>query len=302
MAGNSKVAIYGAIFANLGIAIMKWVAAFYTGSAAMISEGIHSFVDSFNGILLLYGIKRSQQKPDARHPFGYGKEVYFWAFVVAVFIFALGGGIAIYEGINHVMHPHAPEPGTMIWSYSVLIGAMVLESISFWLAFREFRKTMNGGIIKSLRESKDAATFAVLLEDSAALVGLVIALIGITLADYYENPIIDGVTSICIGVLLALVAVFLARETKGLLLGESATDANVADIDAILVKRPSVMKWGEIRTMHLGPNTVLLALNIDFANQLDVHTVETEIQAIEQEIMALHPHISKIYIETTDLS
>lgn len=303
MAGNSKVAIYGAIFGNLTIAIMKWVAAFFTGSAAMISEGIHSFVDSFNGVLLLYGIKKSKREPDTQHPFGYGKEVYFWAFVVAVFIFALGGGIAIYEGIDHIRHPHSPDPDTLIWNYGVLMAAIVVESGSFYLAFREFRKSMNGqGWVRALRESKDAPTFAVLLEDSAAVLGLVIALIGVSLADYFNNPVIDGATSVVIGVLLCFIAIFLARETKGLLLGESATDENVDDVTEILVRRETVLKWGEIRTMHLGPNTVLLAMRIDFTNQLDLHAVEQEIISIEQEIKALHPHISKIYIETSDMS
>lgn len=303
MAGNSKIAIYGAIGGNLSIAIMKWVAAFFTGSAAMVSEGIHSFVDSFNGILLLYGIKKSQREPDTQHPFGYGKEVYFWAFVVAVFIFALGGGIAIYKGIDHIKHPHSPEPDTLIWNYGVLLGAIILESMSFYLAFREFRKSMNGrGWIQALRDSKDAPTFAVLLEDSSAVIGLVVALLGVSLADYFNNPVIDGVTSVVIGMLLCLVAIFLARETKGLLLGESATDENVEDVTEILVKRASVLKWGEIRTMHLGPDTVLLAMRVDFSNQLDLEAVEQEISSIEQEIKALHPHISKIYIETSNLS
>ncbi|MFM1930775.1 MAG: hypothetical protein RL226_78 [Bacteroidota bacterium] len=300
MAGNSKIAIYGAIGANLGIAAMKFVASFFTGSAAMLSEGIHSTVDSFNGVLLLYGIKRSKREPDEKHPFGYGKEVYFWSFIVAMFIFALGGGMAIYEGIMHIVHPHATDDTMLIWNYGVLIGAILLESVSFFLAFREFRKSIQGrGIVESLRASKDAATFAVLLEDTAALVGLVVALVGVTLSDLLNMPEIDGVTSIAIGLILCFVAFFLARETKGLLVGESATDIDLDGVRRILECNENIVQYNGLKTMHLGPDTVLLAIEADFSDDLSIHAVEAEIVAIEKKIKEQIPHISKIYIEPT---
>ena len=302
MAGNSKVAIYGAIAANVGIAIMKFVASYFTGSAAMLSEGIHSVVDSFNGVLLLHGIKRSRREPDEKHPFGYGKEVYFWSFIVAMFIFALGGGMAIYEGIMHIVHPHATDDSMLLWNYGVLIGAIALEAGSFYMAFREFRKSINGkGIISALRQSKDAATFAVLLEDTAALVGLAVALIGVTLSDVLNMPVIDGFTSIAIGVILCLVAVFLAKETKGLLVGESASDDDLNKIHKILSDNQNVLSYSNINTMHLGPETVLLAIKVDFADEMSNPAVEAEIVAIEKNIKDKLNHISKIYIESTNL-
>lgn len=302
MAGNSKLAIYGAIGANLGIAAMKFAASFFTGSAAMLSEGIHSTVDSFNGILLLYGIKRSKREPDKKHPFGYGKEVYFWAFVVAMLIFALGGGIAIYEGIDHIRHP-APAGGNPLWKYGVLVGAIILESISFYIALREFKKSMGADAkwIQALRESKDAATFAIILEDTGALAGLVIALIGVSLSDLLEMPVLDGITSIVIGVLLCLIAVFLSRETKGLLVGESALDRDLEVVREILQTNERVMAFNSLRSMHLGPSTVLLVMEVDFADDMDNPSVEAEVVAIEQKITRELPHISKIYIESTSL-
>ncbi|MDP4827272.1 MAG: cation diffusion facilitator family transporter [Flavobacteriales bacterium] len=302
MAGNSKVAIYGAIAANVGIAIMKFVASYFTGSAAMLSEGIHSVVDSFNGVLLLHGIKRSRREPDEKHPFGYGKEVYFWSFIVAMFIFALGGGMAIYEGILHIQHPGVVNEDMRIWNYGVLIGAIALEGASFYVAFREFRKSINGnGIIAALRQSKDAATFAVLLEDTAALVGLTVALIGVTLSDVLDMPIIDGFTSIAIGLVLCLVAVFLAKETKGLLVGESASVYDLDVVHKILIENQNVLSYSHINTMHLGPDTVLLAMKVDFADEMSNPAVEAEIVAIEKNIKDKLNHISKIYIESTNL-
>ncbi|MBI1268105.1 MAG: cation diffusion facilitator family transporter [Cryomorphaceae bacterium] len=302
MAGNSKIAIYGAIGANVGIAIMKFVASYFTGSAAMLSEGIHSVVDSFNGVLLLYGIKRSRKEPDEKHPFGYGKEIYFWSFIVAMFIFALGGGMAIYEGIMHIVHPHATKDGQLLWNYGVLIGAILLEAGSFYVAFREFRKSINGkGIIAALRQSKDAATFAVLLEDTAALVGLAVALLGVTLSDVLNMPIIDGFTSIAIGIILCLVAVFLAKETKGLLVGESASDDDLNVVHKILSDNQQILSYSNINTMHLGPETVLLAIKVDFADEMSNPAVEAEIVAIEKNIKEKLKHISKIYIESTNL-
>ncbi|WP_306639740.1 cation diffusion facilitator family transporter [Sanyastnella coralliicola] len=302
MAGNSKIAIYGAIGANLGIAIMKFVASFFTGSAAMLSEGIHSTVDSLNGVLLLYGIKRSKRDPDTKHPFGYGKEVYFWAFIVAMLIFAIGGGIAIYEGIEHIKHP-AESTGNKMWKYGVLIVAIILEGISFYIALREFKKSKpeKATWMGALRQSKDAATFAIILEDSGAMFGLIIALIGVSLSDFLEMPMIDGITSVVIGILLCVIAIFLARETKGLLIGESAVHNDLKVVREILDSDEWVLKYRDVNSMHLGPATVLLAMEVDFSDDMDNPAVEAEILTIEQRIKEKLPHISKIYIESTSI-
>lgn len=301
MAGGSKVAVYAAIGGNLAVSIMKFVASFFTGSAAMLSEGIHSLIDTFNGVLLLYGIKRSNKEPDAKHPFGYGKEVYFWSFVVAIFIFALGGGIAIYEGIEHLMHPEAPNGDSHAWNYGVLAGAMVVESISFYLAFREFRKTYPTGFISSIKKSKDAATFAVMIEDSAALIGLAIAFVGIFLADMTGNPVYDAAASIAIGVLLCIVALFLARETKGLLVGEAAVDKDIDIVNDIIGSYKEVRHHGNLRSMHLGPDQILLAVDVNFWDETTAGRIEEIVKDAEARIQAEAPQFTQIYLEATDI-
>jgi cation diffusion facilitator family transporter len=301
MAGNSKVAIYGAIGANLAISIMKFVASFFTGSSAMLSEGIHSMIDTCNGVLLLYGIKRSQREPDDKHPFGYGKEVYFWSFVVAIMIFALGGGIAIYEGIQHLMHPSEQGESNVLWNYGVLIGAIIAESISFYMAFREFRKANPTGFISSIRASKDAATFAVMIEDTAALIGLVIALLGVTLAQMTGDLMWDGLASVAIGVLLAGVAVFLAVETKGLLVGESAVPEDLAVISDIIDDYQEVKHFGNVRSMHLGPDEVLLTLDVNFYDDTLAGRIEEVINEMKDRLKAANPRFTRIYLETIDI-
>ena len=223
---SSKFVIYAAIGANLAIAIMKFVAAALTGSSAMVSEGIHSLVDTGNGGLLLFGIHKSKQPADATHPFGYGKELYFWSLIVAVLIFGVGGGISIYEGIAHLLHPRPLEDP--FWSYLVLGFAAVFEGLVFVIAFRAFQalKGEDESIWQAIKSSKDPTTFTVLFEDAAAMLGLIFAFVGIFLAYQFENPYLDGVASVCIGLLLAAVAVVLAYESKGLLVGEGTGPAN----------------------------------------------------------------------------
>lgn len=300
--GGSKIAIYGAIGANFSIAVMKFVACYFTGSASMLSEGIHSLIDTSNGGLLLYGISRSKRKPDSKHPFGYGKEVYFWAFVVAIFIFAVGGGIAIYEGIHHINHPEVRDTSKIAWNYGVLIGGIVVESISFYLAFREFRKANPTGFFGAIRRSKDAATFAVMIEDTAAMLGLGLALVFVFIGHQTGNPIWDGIGSISIGVLLCVVSLFLARETKGLLVGESVSEQDFTDLNRVLNGHTEVLGIGNLRTMHLGPAEVLLAVDVDFASRLSSDDVEAAIAQLEKEIQAAMPHVSQIYIEARALS
>lgn len=298
--GGSKIAIYGAIGANFLISVMKFVAATITGSAAMLSEGIHSLIDTFNGVLLLVGIKRSQKEPNDKHPFGYGKEVYFWSLVVAVLIFGLGGGLALYEGIDHIRHPNHMENVPAIWNFGVLGAAVVFESISFWLAFREFRKANPTGFISAIRKSKDAATFAVMVEDTAALVGLLIALAGVSLGHFTGNHVYDGAASIGIGLLLCAVAIFLIYETKGLLVGEGVHADEVFFIQQIVREESSVESFGEIRTMHFGPHDVLLAFNVDFQDDVLAGEVEQTIARMKVKITEHFPKFGKIYIQARE--
>ncbi len=252
MAGESKLAIYGAIAANTLIAISKFVASFFTGSSAMLAEGIHSLIDTGNGLLLLLGLKKSNKPADHAHPFGYGKEIYFWSFVVSILIFSLGGGFAIYEGIHALEDPKVIEDPT--WNYWVLIAAIIFEGTSLIIAIKTFKKSNpTGRLIPNIIKSKDPANFAVIIEDTAAVTGLLIALIGIFLSQQLENPYLDGVSSLLIGVLLLVVATFLAHETKGLLLGESARPEVIAGIEKILSNNPEVKKWNFPKTMHFGP-------------------------------------------------
>ncbi len=233
MAGSSKKAIYGALIANTLIAISKFIAAFFTGSSTMLSEGIHSLVDTGNGILLLFGIKQSHKPADDKHPFGYGNEVYFWSFIVAVLIFALGGGIALYEGIEHVIHPK--ELKHVVWNYVVLVMAIVFEGSALRVALKQFNQTRgNKSLIKALKDSKDTSTAAIVIEDSAALLGLVIALLSVFLGQITGIAIIDGMGSILIGLLLIGVALFFALECKSLLIGEGLLKEDVDKIIEIL--------------------------------------------------------------------
>ena len=300
MAGNSKIAIYGAIVANTLIAISKFVASFFTGSSAMLAEGIHSLVDTGNGLLLLLGIKRSKQEPDALHPFGYGKEVYFWSFVVSILIFSLGGGFAIYEGIHALQDPHVVEDPT--WNYVVLCAALVFEGGALYVALKAFNKSRakSQNLIKSIIRSKDAATFAVIIEDTAAVIGLSIALLGVFLSQQLNNPYLDGAASVLIGVLLLVVATFLARESKGLLLGESAHPEVVAAIEKILERNINVMEWALPQTMHFGPDSVLLVIEVDLDDNLELLQAEQTMDSLRLEIKNKYPQITKVYIQSTN--
>ncbi len=296
--GGSKTAIYGAIIANFAIAIAKFVAAFFTSSSAMLSEGIHSLIDTSNGMLLLLGIKKSKRLPDKEHPFGYGKEVYFWSFVVAIFVFSLGGGVAIYEGIHHLIEPTVPNSENVIWSYSVLILAIVFEGTSLIIAYKQYKKAYPSAKIRNIAESKDATTFAILMEDSAAVIGLFIALFGVFLTDMTQNPVFDASASIVIGVLLTFVAYFLARETKGLLIGESVLTKDLEKIKTVIDEYDNVEYYGNIHTMHLSPDEVLLAMDINFKDSITVGELEEIIAEIKSKIRALNPFYKYIFLET----
>ncbi len=303
-AGGSKIAIFASMAANLGIAVMKFIASFFTGSSAMLSEGIHSLVDTLNGVLLLWGIKRSQIPPDRQHPFGHGKEIYFWSFVVATSIFSLGGGVTLYEGIKHLTGHDIDLDHSLkmkYWNYGVLIGSLIFEGASLLVAWKSFRKKHSRGFITAMAQSKDAATIAVIIENSAAVIGLVIALIGITFTYHYDNPIFDAWASILIGILLVAVSIFMAVETKHLLIGESATAEVLKSIETIFDQYDSLEAFGNIKTMHLGPDEILLGANINFKDELSVKEIEPIIQEIKQKVMAKNPDIKHVFIETDSI-
>lgn len=300
-AGGSNIAIYSAIVANFLIAISKFLASFFTGSSAMLAEGIHSLVDTGNGLLLLLGIKRSKQKPDKMHPFGYGKEVYFWSFVVSILIFALGGGFAIYEGIHALQDPHTIEDPT--WNYAVLGAAIVFEGTALYLALKTFNKSrahQSKNLIKNIVRSKDAATFAVIIEDTAAVLGLTVALLGVFLSQLLENPYLDGSASIVIGAILLSVATFLAKESKGLLLGESAYEEVVRDVDELINASEYVKASNLPQTMHFGPDRILVIVEIDLVDNLELLEAERIVDELRNKIMEIRPNIKEVYIQTTN--
>ncbi|MBE99172.1 cation diffusion facilitator family transporter [Flavobacterium coralii] len=296
MTGNSKFAIYGALAANLCIAAVKFVAASITGSSAMISEGIHSTVDSGNSLLLLLGMKRSRRPADAGHPFGHGKEIYFWSLIVAILVFSLGGGMSVYEGISHLQHP--VELSDPMWNYIVLLSAMVFEGASLVYTIRQFNKSRGKlGFWKELSMSKDPGLFAVIYEESAAIAGLIIALVGVWLGHYFQNPVFDAAASILIGLVLVFVAITMVRESKGLLVGESAGKPIVKGIYNLVNSEPRVHTLYYPLTMHLAPNEILLALDVEFKGDMTVKELFGTIKHLEDQIKKEYPSVKKIYIE-----
>jgi len=297
MAGHgSKKVIYAALVGNSLIAVTKFAAAAYTGSSAMLSEGIHSLVDTGNQGLLLYGIRKSRQPADKNHPFGYGAELYFWAFVVAILIFAVGAGVSIYEGIQKVIHPH-PVTDPYI-AYVVLTLAMIFEGFAWWIAYKEFNQYRGSkSFARAMRESKDPTVFTVLFEDTAAMLGLIVAFAGLLGAQFLNLPWLDGAASIAIGLVLAATAALLAYETKGLLIGEGASPEIVNSIKSIVAAAPAVHSLNEIRTLHRGPQDILLALSVDFEDGVNVGTVEDTIYALEIAIKKQNPAVTRLFIE-----
>ncbi|MDP9991330.1 cation diffusion facilitator family transporter [Variovorax boronicumulans] len=296
---ESKVAIYGAIGANVAIAITKFVVAGITGSSAMLSEGIHSAVDTFNGVLLLVGLKLSKRPATPEHPFGHGKELYFWSLIVAVLIFGLGGGVSFYEGIQHI---RAPEPmRDPTWNYVVLAAAFVFEGTSFLIALKQFRAQAKGTPFwQALDRSKDPTTYTVLAEDSAALVGLLVAALGIYLGHALDMPVLDGVASVVIGVLLAGVAVLLIAQARGLLIGEGIRPETARAIRAIAMEQPSVEDVGHVLSMYIGADEALVIVDVNFKDDISTGEAGDAIAAIETEVRARFPTIRRIFIEATE--
>jgi len=301
MSGSAKKTIYAAMVANFAIAVIKFVAASITGSSAMLSEGIHSVVDTGNELLLLLGIRQSKKPADDSHPFGYGQELYFWTLIVALFIFAIGGGMSIYEGINHVQHP---EPLTdPFWNYVVLGLAVLFEGYSWNVALQEFlAQKEDGSFWSAIRASKDPTIFTILFEDTAALIGLFVAFLGVLSGHILGNVYLDGVASIVIGIILCGVAILLASESKGLLIGEGANAETVASIKKITHDDPAVEKVIKVLTLHFGPQEILLNLEIKFVDDLETTELAIAIERLEKSLHSQHSEIKNIFIEAKSLT
>ena len=296
MAGSSKKVIYAALAGNALIATTKFIAASVTGSSAMLSEGIHSLVDTGNQVLLLHGLARSKLPADEQFPFGHGKEVYFWSFAVAILIFAVGAGVSLYEGVLHILHPHPME--SPIVNYVVLGLAILFEGMAWYLALTEFSKAKGkSGYFEAVRRGKDPTMFVVLFEDSAAMLGLLVALIGIMLGQLTANPYFDGAASIGIGLILGGTAVWLAYETKSLLIGEAASRSVVDGIREIASSYENVEQVNEVLTMHMGPEFVLVNLSINFGDTTSSKEVERIVVSIDAAIKRVFPVVKRVFIE-----
>ena len=293
---NSRLVVYAALAGNLAIAIAKFVAAGISGSSAMLSEGVHSLVDTSNELLLLYGMRQAARPPDAVHPFGHGRELYFWSFIVALLVFALGAGVSVYQGVTRILHPVALERPLV--SYVVLGLAAVFEGSTWWVALREFRASKGRlGYLEAIHVSKDPPNFMVLVEDTIALLGLGIAAMGTAAAHAFGLPVMDGIASVLIGLLLGVVALFLARETKGLLIGEEARSEITATICRLAREQPGIEHANGLMTVQLGPNQVVAALSVDFADDLTAGQVEALVAELEERVRELHPEVVTILLK-----
>lgn len=293
---KTKLVIYVAIAGNLTIALMKFLAAAHTGSSAMLSEGIHSMVDTGNQLLLLLGVNRSQQPADSGHPYGYGKELYFWSLIVAMVLFGVGGGMAIYEGTIHIAHPKPLEEP--FWAYAILGISVLLEGISWSFALRALLAEKGKHTLwQTLRRSYDPSVLTVLLEDTAALIGLTVAFVGVYLAHRFGNPYFDGAASILIGITLCIVSAILIRESKGLLVGEAATPEVVASVTTLALRDPAVIAVNEVLTLVFGPEEVLLNIKAQFVPSLSVNELAEIVSRLELAIQRYHPSIKRIFIE-----
>lgn len=298
---SSTVAIVAAILGNFAIAVTKFIAFGLTGSSAMLSEGIHSVVDTGNGVLLLLGIRLSRRPADEKHPFGYGSEIYFWTLIVGILIFGLGGGISIYEGILHLIHPAELTDPTA--NYVVLGLAVVFESIAWWLALKAFLQVKGDTRFwQAVRSSKDPTTYAVLFEDTAALLGLVVAFLGIYFGHLFQIPRLDAVASILIGLILAGIALILIYEARGLLIGEGADPEIIQSVRQMALDDEGVDRVGRPLTMHFGPDHVLLNLDIQFHDRLSSDEIEAAVDRLEKQIRGKFPKIKHIFLEAEALS
>ena len=294
-AKHDNSTLWIAFGANMAIAVSKFVAAAITGSSAMLTEGVHSVVDSVNELLLVYGRKRSRKPPDTYHPFGYGREVYFWSFVVAVLVFALGAGVSVYEGILHILSPE--EPVSPLVAYAVLLIAFLMEGWSTIAAARDFHRAKGDlSWLEAIRKSKDPPTFIVLLENVAAMAGIIAAAIGVFLTTLTKDPFYDGAASVAIGLILGFTALVLAVESKGLLIGEAADPRLVADIRELVCSKQGVVEAGEVLTVHSAPDVITAMVSVDFDDGISAGDVERIVCEIEQEASERWPQVARLYI------
>jgi cation diffusion facilitator family transporter len=294
---ESALTVYAAIAANFIIAVAKFAAATVTGSSAMISEGIHSVIDTGNEALLLLGLKRSRKPPDELHPFGYGKEIYFWSLIVAILLFGIGGGLSVYEGLSHIRHPE--ELQNPLWNYLVLGVALVAEGVSWGIAMRNLLtdRTSKVGVFQAFRRSKDPAVFVVVGEDTAALLGVLVAAGGVFLSHRLRAPWIDGSASIVIGLILAGVALMLVYESRALIVGETADLRLVRDVHAIAENDPAVLRARPPLTMQMSPDEVLINMDVEFHSRLSPAELISAIDRIEAKIRERHPSVGRIFLE-----
>jgi cation diffusion facilitator family transporter len=283
-----------ALLANLGIAVSKFVAAAITGSSAMLTEGVHSVVDSTNQLLLMWGRRAAKKPPDTLHPFGYGRELYFWSFVVAVLVFSLGAGVSVYEGIIHIANPE--EAVSPLIAYAVLVVAFLLEGWSTVEAFGDFKKAKGTlGWFAAVRASKDPPAFIVLLENGAAMAGIIAAAIGLALSQWTGNPFYDGAASIVIGIILGVTAALLAYESKGLLIGEAADPALVRSLHQLACDQPGVVGVGQVLTVHSSPDQITVMMNVDFRDDMLAGEVERIVCRVEDEARERWPAVRRLF-------
>lgn len=296
MASGSKKVIIAALIGNSLISVTKFIASAMTGSSAMMSEGVHSLVDTGNQILLLYGLKKAKQPADERYPFGHGKEIYFWSFIVAILIFAVGSGISIYEGIHRIQDPS--EISNPMINYIVLGLAIIFEAGAFWFAFVEFNKQRgNLGYVEAVQRGKDPSIFVVLFEDSAALLGLVVAMVGLMFAQVTGDYWWDGVASVVIGFILGGTAIWLAVETKGLLIGEGADQETILGIKSLLIDQEGIDHLNEVLTLHMGPEFILVTVSVRFSRDMQVGQLEKVVQNVDASIKDAYPFVKRVFIE-----
>jgi cation diffusion facilitator family transporter len=295
-ASGSRLVVYAALLGNFLIALGKFAAAAFSGSSAMLSEAVHSLVDTVNELLLLYGLRRASAPADREHPFGHGRELYFWSFIVALLVMAMGAGVSLFEGISHLRHPE-PITNPMI-NYIVLGVSAMFEGGSWLIALREVRARKGAmGYFEAFRKSKDPSTFTVLLEDSAALLGLLIAFLGIFGAQWFDEPRLDGAGSIGIAAVLAATSMLLARESKGLLMGEPAHPHVRDAILAIAAADPDIRSANGVLTVQMGPRQVVAALSCEFEDTLGTPQVEACVERIEQRIKARHAEVIALFVK-----
>jgi cation diffusion facilitator family transporter len=295
-AGHSRTVVYAAFAGNLLVALTKFAAAWWTGSSAMLSEAIHSVVDTGNQVLLLYGMHRAELPPDDQHPLGYGRELYFWSFIVALLMFTLGAGVSFYEGLEHIRHPVEIVDAHV--SYIVLGAALLFEGATLVIAIRAFRRSKGEfGYFEAMRRSKDPPAFIVLFEDSAAVLGLLIAFAGTVAAEHFAMPMLDGVASIGISLVLGATAIALARESKGLLIGEPAARPLRQSIIDIARAMPEIERARIAFTVHMAPSQVVVALSLEFRDNLTTTAIEQAIGTLERTIHEAHPEVIAIFVK-----